>query len=96
MYAPSATFGASEIHVRHDSVLVQTGPSTYRAAERYEGDYLLAPPSGAEGRTLRMFVKVSRGSLVDPGSKTAVADTANDAMTATLYVTARGLVVPSW
>jgi hypothetical protein len=62
----------------------------------YEGDLPVAPPAGAEGRTLRVFVKATRGRLVgapDPNSDNA--DAAIEDISAQLFVTPRFLNVPA-
>lgn len=65
---------------------------------QYEGDYLRVPPSGAEGRTLRMIVKLSRGQILTaPGGQGVLggADSGVDDLSARLTYTPRYLVVPS-
>lgn len=61
----------------------------YDKPASYEGDYLLIPPAGAEARTLRIIVKLSRGEL------TQGADAGVDDLSARLTYIPRYLVVPS-
>lgn len=55
---------------------------------KVEGKFLRIPPSGREGRTVRIIVKASRN---DPRTG---ADSGIDDLTATLTVTPRVLSVP--
>lgn len=75
------------LRIYHDGVTYGVGSSKY-VRPAYDGDYLLVPPAGAEGRTTRIIVKMSRNI---PGE---AADSAMDDISARLYVTPRYLVVP--
>jgi hypothetical protein len=58
----------------------------------YVGDYLLVPPSGAEGRTTRIIVKASRGQIINNLTpNVSWADAGIDDISARLYVTPRYL-----
>jgi len=91
----SASIPASgTTHVRHDSVLItySGGGGYLTAASGYEGDYLRIPPAGAEARTLRVVVKLSRGGGT-PGDGITL-DAGTDDVSARLFYTPRYLVVP--
>lgn len=75
---------ASNMARREDSAGVQFQP-----VGSYRGNYLLIPPSGREGRTIRMLVKLSRG-YPEIGADVSAADD----VSARLYVTPRYLVIP--
>lgn len=78
------------LEVRHDGVLSGDAVGTYWGRPPiYEGDYLLIPPSGAEGRTVRAIVKASRGRLVAPSVYGS--DSGIDDISALLYITPRYL-----
>lgn len=72
--------------------------SDFDKPNSYEGDYLNIPPAGAEGRTLRIIVKFSRGQILTaPGGQSILngADAGIDDLSARLTYTPRYLVVPS-
>lgn len=83
-------------HIRFDGALAASGGYLSPLRE-YEGDYLLIPPAGAEARTVRVIVKMSRddtspGSPVSTG--TVFLDPGTDDISARLFYTPRWLVVP--
>ena len=81
---------SQHLRVRYDGVF--SGGTTYRRAERYEGDYLRVPPSGPEGRTVRFVVKGARPTV---SATTGLGgDIAIDDISARLTITPRFLVVP--
>jgi hypothetical protein len=85
----AAIFASQSLELRHNAIdREDSGGTVWSTTSRYEGDYLLVPPSGAEGRSARMIVKASRGL---PGT---TADTGIDDISAKLYVTPRWLAVP--
>lgn len=85
----AAVFAGQSLELRHDRVLRENSAGTiWSQPSKYEGSYLLVPPSGREGRTVRFIVKPSRG---DPDTGT---DSAIDDISARLTVTPRGLEVP--
>jgi hypothetical protein len=88
--AAGAPIAASRtLSVRSNGVVRNSATvSTYWTAPPFRGDYLRLPPAGAEGRTLEVIVKMSRGMLLTG------ADSAIDDLSARLYVTPRGLLVP--
>jgi hypothetical protein len=85
----AAAFASQSIEVRYDRVQREdSGGTMWTPVSSYEGDYLKVPPSGAESRTLRALVKMSRN---DPFQL----DNAIDDISARLFVTPRYLQVPS-
>jgi hypothetical protein len=86
--ADAAAFASQSIEVRHDRVQREdSAGALWTPVSSYEGDYLYVPPAGAEARTLRTLVKMSRA---DP----AELDNGIDDISARLFVTPRFLVVP--
>ncbi len=58
----AAMFASQSLEIRHDRVVREdSGGTLWVTPTIYEGDYLLIPPAGREGRTNRFFVKASRG-----------------------------------
>lgn len=83
--------------VRYDAALTSATAGYWAAPPIYQGDYLRVPPSGPEGRPLRVVVKLARGNdaATTLGSSGSVyRDPAIDALSARLYVQPRYLVVP--
>jgi hypothetical protein len=66
---------------------------TYYGPVSYAGDYLLVPPSGAEGRTVRVIAKVSRGLQGAPADAPVAtgSDAGIDGFSARLFYTPRYL-----
>ena len=63
---------------------------------KYEGSYLLVPPAGAEARSVRFIVKMSRGEIqTATGQTLSGPDSAIDDISARLFYTPRYLVVPT-
>lgn len=87
--ADAAMFASQSLEIRNDRVVREdSGGTLWVTPTSYEGDYLLIPPAGAEGRTNRFFVKASRG-LPESGIDAGIDD-----ISATLSFTPRWLVVP--
>lgn len=79
------------VAVAYDAVMVRDASTNWSTPAQYEGDYLLIPPAGAEGRTAE-FVVIFTGLLA---STDTVIDASNmEAVTATLSYVPRYLVVP--
>jgi hypothetical protein len=86
----------NSVWVNHERVDYGTNAIGWGRPQSYEGDYLLVPPAGAEGRTARFIV-------IFTGDKTSLNDnpssiidaTSLDAITATLTYTPRYLSVPA-
>jgi hypothetical protein len=87
-----ALFSSQSLEVRHNSVIREDSTGTVWApVANYYGDYLLVPPSGTEGRTTRVIVKIAR---LDPfGEYAGGSDASIDDLSARLFVTPRFLVV---
>lgn len=86
----AAVFASQSLEVRHDGAFREdSAGAIWTTVSSYEGDNLLVPPSGPEGRTVQVIVKPSRNV---PGQG---ADSATDDVSAQLHVTPRYLVVPS-
>ncbi len=84
----AAMFASQSLEVRHDRVIREdSGGTLWQPPSSYEGDYLLVPPAGKEGRTVRFIVKDSRNDVF------AGADTGIDDISARLTVTPRHLVL---
>jgi hypothetical protein len=84
----AAIFASQSIEIRHDRVTREDSTGTvWNTPSSYTGDYLFAPPAGAEGRSARVVIKGSRG---DPFEL----DSSIDDISAKLFVTPRFLVVP--
>ena len=85
----AAAFASREIEIAADGVWRQDSAGTlWTPVSRHDGDGLLVPPAGAEGRSTRFFVKLSRGMPqigIDGGI---------DDVSAQLFLTPRYLVVP--
>jgi hypothetical protein len=76
------------VTIAHNGVTgYATGVGTYRPP--YEGDYLLVPPAGDEGRSVRFVVKATRAIL----DEDAYGDTAIDDVSARLYYEPRWLSI---
>jgi hypothetical protein len=76
------------------STVVSPTTSAVWSRVKYEGDYLLIPPAGAEGRTVRVVIKASRGRPLTAGGitvSTSNADAGIDDISAHLYYTPRYL-----
>lgn len=85
----AAAFGNQSIEIRHDRAQREdSGGTLWVRPSSYLGDYLLVPPSGAETRTTRMVVKMSRGNP-------AQLDSSIDDLSARLFVTPRYLAPPA-
>jgi hypothetical protein len=69
-----------------------SGGTVWAPVSSYTGDNLYIPPSGSEGRTLRVIIKASR---YEPGVSTSgsFSDSAIDDISARLFVTPRFLIV---
>lgn len=86
----AAVFAGQSIQFRHDGCLREDSAGGYwQRVSRYEGDYLLVPPSGREARTVEVIVKACRN---DPRTG---ADSALDDVSAQLFISPRGLQLPS-
>jgi hypothetical protein len=86
----AAMFASQSLEIRHDRVIRESSDGTsWQSATNYEGSYLRLPPAGAEGRSLRVFVKASRSDPYTDG-----ADSAIDDLTGQLTYTPRFLVIP--
>ena len=84
----AAAFASQSIEVRSDRVRREdSGGTMWSKPSSYVGDYLLVPPSGAEARTNRVIVKMSRN---DPFEL----DSGIDDLSARLLVTPRFLALP--
>lgn len=84
---------AEQIELRHNGV-VKSLASAWRDLSSYEGDDLLVPPSGAEGRTTRVILRL--GANPRSASTTGFAlDSDIPDMSARLFVTPRYLTLPA-
>lgn len=85
----AALFASQSLEVRSDAVVRESADGAlWRGVSSYEGDYLLVPPSGPEGRSARFLAKAARN---DPLTGF---DTAIDDLSGQLFITPRHLVVP--
>lgn len=81
-------------HIRYDGAYAAVSGGYVTQLNKYEGDYLLIPPAGAEARTLRVIVKMSRGTIPGfsaIGSSEVFYDPGTDDISARLFVTPRYL-----
>jgi hypothetical protein len=86
----AAVFANQSLELRHDRAIREDSTGTYwTPISKVEGKFLRIPPSGREGRTVRIIVKASRGDPRNGG-----ADTGIDDISARLTVTPRILSVP--
>jgi hypothetical protein len=90
---PLNASGTMQVDYQSVESRVSAGTTWGRPA-KYEGDYLMVPPSGPEARTVRVIVKASRGRLFGPVlpagfSASNYADAGIDDISARLYVTPR-------
>jgi len=86
----AACFANQSIRIAHDGVVREdSAGNVWGNPGKVEGDLLLIPPAGREGRTCQVMVKMSRTPLGAAG------DIAADDLSATLYVTPRYLILPS-
>lgn len=84
----AAAFASQSIEIRHDRVVREdSGGTLWTTPSSYTGDYLLIPPTGAEGRSTRVIVK---GTRTDP----EIGDPAIDDISARLFATPRFLAMP--
>lgn len=93
----TAVLAASKMFaVRHDGVYGTVNSGYWYRDKYYTGDYLLLPPAGPDGRTLRVVVKASRppSGFAAPG-RGIYWDNGIDDITAQLAYTPRYLVVPA-
>jgi len=94
LWAPptdAAMFASRSLEVSSFGALQEAAAgSNWSDHRNYEGDNLRVPPAGAEGRSVRFFVKASRNDPYDDG-----ADPAIDDLTAQLTYVPRFLVAPS-
>lgn len=82
----TAPLASPSMVVSHDRVITPSTLGTYTRAV-YEGDYLRVPPAGAEGRTLRLIVKLSQGN-----GSVGTSDAAIEDISAQLSYTPRYLI----
>ena len=86
----AACFASQSIRIAHDGVVREDAAgNVWGDPGKVEGDLLLIPPSGREGRSCQVVVKMSRALLGSPG------DLAADDLSATLFVTPRYLTLPT-
>lgn len=82
----AAIFPSQSLEIRHNLARREdVGGTLWVEPSSYEGDYLRVPPAGAEARTLRVIVKMSRNA---PGEGP---DGGIDDISARLFVTPRYL-----
>jgi hypothetical protein len=86
---------AGHLQIDHKSVLRSIDGIYWAQPDIYEGDYLLIPPAGAEGRTVRMIVKATEASVTTSANSVYANDTGIDDISAHLYYTPRYLSVPA-
>jgi hypothetical protein len=82
---------AGAVAFAHDTAQIRDAGTNWYTPTSYEGDYLLIPPAGSEGRTVQvitMLAGAAQGRLNLNGNDM-------NAITATLSVVPRYLVVPS-
>ena len=80
---------SQSLEIRHDRVIREdAGGTLWQPPSSYKGDYLLVPPAGREGRSVRWIAKASRGPI---GTG---ADSGIDDISARLTYVPRFLVVP--
>lgn len=84
---PTRAFGGRVV-ISHETVLTGDVGGQFGRPLVYEGDYLLVPPAGDEGRSVRFVLKSARSLAGD-------ADTNIDDISAQLHYTPRYLAVPS-
>jgi hypothetical protein len=84
----AAVFASQSAEMRHNVYIREDSTGTFWVEKTIEGDYPALPPSGLEGRTLRVIVKLCRN---DPAT---MPDSAIDDLSAQLFVTPRGLLLP--
>jgi len=83
--ADAAIYANRSLEVRNDGVIRQDSSGlVWTRPSSYEGDYLVVPVAGPEGRNVRAIAKASRQG----------ADAGIDDLTGQLYVTPRGLIAP--
>lgn len=86
----AACFAGQSIRIAHDGVVREDAAgNVWGDPGKVEGDLLLIPPSGREGRACEVVVKMSRALLGSPG------DLAADDLSARLYATARWNTIPT-
>jgi hypothetical protein len=84
----AAVFASQSLEVRHNLIVREdSGGTLWVKPSSYAGDYLLVPPAGAEARTARVVVKMTRDDAT-------VSDGSIDDLSARLFYTPRFLVVP--
>jgi hypothetical protein len=89
LVSDAAMFASQSLEVRHDRATREDSGGTLSVPiSRVDGSYLRVPPAGPEGRTARIIVKGFRN---DPYIDS---DPAIDDISAQLFVTPRGLMVP--
>lgn len=76
-------FASRDGELRHDSYIRQDSGGNVWAEKAVEGDYLLIPSSGLEGRAPRLMFKMSRGN------PDTMFDSGIDDVSGTVYVTPR-------
>lgn len=89
---------SASVTIRHDGARVTVAGGYLPKLNLYEGDYLLIPPAGLEARTLRVIVKMARGTIpafLAAGTSEAFYDPGTDDLSARLFYTPRYLVVPT-
>ena len=80
---------SQSLEIRHDRVIREdAGGTLWQPPSSYKGDYLLVPPAGREGRSVRWIAKASRGPI-ETGFDSGI-----DNISARLTYTPRYLVVP--
>lgn len=85
----AAVFASQSLELRHDSVLREDSTGTYwNRVSSTPGDYLRLPPTGQEGRSTRMIMKLCRNN------PDTMVDTAIDDLSARQHATARFLAIP--
>jgi hypothetical protein len=85
----AAIFASQSLELRHDRVIREdSGGAFWTPVSDYRGDYLLIPVAGHEGRTVRVFLKASRG-IPESGTDGGI-----DNISARLTYTPRYLMVP--
>jgi hypothetical protein len=88
----AAMFASQSLEVSHDRMRREDSTGTYYERVSVPGGrYLKIPPAGPEARSARLLVKAVRGPEVQ---HRVWVDDGIDDISATLYATPRGLVVP--
>jgi hypothetical protein len=86
--ADAVLFASRQAEIRNDRYIRQDSAGTVWADKTIQGDYLLIPPSGREGRTTEIAVKACRNDPV------TMPDSAIDDISAQLVYTPRFLTLP--